>query len=61
MPRHAPPPQVLLLAAALLVAAPAAAQDCKAMYRPGSKPLLFGGLGEPGRCVKNCQPRTSFW
>lgn len=32
------------------------------MYRPGSKPLLFGGLGEPGRCVgSSCQTRGSFW
>jgi len=45
----------------LLLAHHAAAQDCSRMYRQGGKPLLFGGITEPGRCVSDCQSRDSFW
>ena len=52
----------MLLVVALAAAPAARAQDCKTLYRAGDKPLLFGGLGEPGRCVgSGCKKRTSFW
>lgn len=47
---------------AVVLSTGASAQDCKAMYKQGGKPLLFGGMGEAGRCVgSSCQPRTTFW
>jgi hypothetical protein len=53
---------VLVMAAgALLLLQPASAQTCGGMYRRAGKPLLFGGVAEPKRCVKNCQSRTDFW
>jgi hypothetical protein len=52
---------LMALFVVLLLAHLAAAQDCSRMYRSGGKPLLFGGLGESGRCVGDCQSRDSFW
>lgn len=39
----------------------AAGQKCSVSYGKGSKPLLFGGLSEAGRCQAGCTPRDSFW
>jgi hypothetical protein len=52
----------LLLAVLLLqLLQGAAAQTCANMYRKGGRSLLFGGVGEANRCVRNCQSRTDFW
>jgi hypothetical protein len=50
-----------LVAVLLLLCQQAAAMECSRMYRSGGKPLLFGGLGESGRCQSDCQSRDSFW
>lgn len=36
---------------------------CPVQYGLGSKPMLFGGLYEAGRCTSfsGCQPRDDFW
>jgi hypothetical protein len=36
---------------------------CSVQYGLGSKPMLFGGLYEAGRCTgfSGCQPRDDFW
>lgn len=52
---------LVMAAGALLLLQPASAQTCGGMYRRAGKPLLFGGVAEPKRCVKNCQSRTDFW
>lgn len=53
---------VVMMAAAVLqsMVHGAPAQTCSGMYRKAGKPLLFGGVGEPNRCLKNCQSRTDF-
>lgn len=53
---------MVMLAAAVLqgMLHGASAQTCSRMYRKAGKPLLFGGVGEPNRCLKNCQSRTDY-
>lgn len=51
---------MILILCAVFLAGSAAAEDCSRMYKSGGKPLLFGGLGESGRCVSGCQSRDSF-
>ncbi|KAF6266055.1 hypothetical protein COO60DRAFT_640959 [Scenedesmus sp. NREL 46B-D3] len=38
-------------------------ETCPVQYGLGSKPMLFGGLYEAGRCTSfsGCQPRDDFW
>jgi hypothetical protein len=38
-------------------------ETCPVQYGFSSKPMLFGGLYEAGRCTSfsGCQPRDDFW
>ena len=46
---------------ALLLISTAAAQSCPVKYSQSGRPLLFGGVNDPGRCLAGCQRVNSYW
>lgn len=50
----------VLLGVALLLAQ-TTAQSCSVRYQSSGRPLLFGGVNEPGRCQKGCHRVNDYW